>query len=57
MFDDAKAVLLSGRFLCRWNELDNLPAFFTGNPFHDSLELVWYVELDYFCYSHACFLF
>jgi hypothetical protein len=31
-FDDANAVFLSGRFLCRWNELDNLPAFFTGNP-------------------------
>ena len=31
-FDDANAVFLPGRFLRRWNELDNLPAFFTGNP-------------------------
>jgi len=46
---------LLGRFLYLWSELDNLPAFFRGNPFHAFSEVIRYVELDCFCHRLPTF--
>jgi len=47
--------LLSGRFLHRGRELDNLSALFRGKPLHFFPEVVWYVELNHFCHSPPAF--
>ena len=45
------AAHLSCRFLRRWCELDDLSAQFRRNPLQLFPEVIWYVELDYFCHG------